>query len=58
MRGWRIVDASTEVFFLAPISCRYATFKLAQAMPGGEKLAAFTRILHRTENDILVNEVS
>jgi hypothetical protein len=36
---------------------RYSTFKLTQAMPGGEKMVAFTRILHRTQEDILVNEV-
>lgn len=31
----------------------YGTFKLAQKMPGGEKMVAFTRILHRTSDDAL-----
>jgi len=35
----------------------YATYKLAQKMPGGEKLTGFTRILHRTVPDILMEEV-
>jgi hypothetical protein len=29
----------------------YGTYKLAQTMPGGDVLAAFTRILHRSVND-------
>lgn len=36
---------------------RYGTFKLVQKMPGGETLVAFTRILHRTKPDILMDEV-
>eukprot|EP00887_Chlorella_sp_A99_P004360 scaffold15.g4360.t1 len=35
----------------------YATFKLTQAMPGGEKMVAFTRILHRSKGDVLMGEV-
>ena len=37
--------------------CRYASYKLAQQMPGGEKLTGFTRILHRTTDDPVVGEV-
>lgn len=39
--------------------CRYHTYQLATEMPGGEKLVGFTRILHRTQPDILMtsNEV-
>lgn len=29
----------------------YGTFKLAQRMPGGDKMVGFTRILHRTAHD-------
>lgn len=36
---------------------RYASYKLAQAMPGGAKLTGFTRILHRTKDDAVVGEV-
>ena len=38
---------------------RYGTYKLVQEMPGGEKLVGFTRILHRTQPDVLMttNEV-
>jgi hypothetical protein len=32
----------------------YGTYKLTQAMPGGNVLAAFTRILHRSVNDELM----
>lgn len=32
----------------------YATYKLAQQEPGGEVLAGFTRILHRTRPDELM----
>jgi hydroxyproline O-arabinosyltransferase len=32
----------------------YATYKLAQQEPGGEVLAGFTRILHRTAPDELM----
>jgi hypothetical protein len=35
----------------------YGTFKLAQKMPGGEKMVAFTRILHRTAHDALSTRV-
>ncbi|GBF92072.1 hypothetical protein Rsub_04419 [Raphidocelis subcapitata] len=35
----------------------YASYKLAQAMPGGEKLTGFTRILHRTTDDAVVGEI-
>ncbi|CAD7702596.1 unnamed protein product [Ostreobium quekettii] len=35
----------------------YATYKLAQQMDGGERMVAFTRILHRTVEDLLMNEV-
>lgn len=38
--------------------CRYATYKLVQKQPGGEKMVGFTRILHRTKDDILVSEVA
>lgn len=30
---------------------RYATYRMAQEMPGGEVLTGFTRILHRTTYD-------
>jgi len=36
---------------------RYASYKLVQQMPGGEKLTGFTRILHRTTDDAVVGEV-
>lgn len=36
---------------------RYGTYKLVQQMPGGEKLVAFTRILHRMKPDVLMDEV-
>ena len=36
---------------------RYGTYKLAQKMAGGEKLVAFTRILHRQTPDVLMDEV-
>ncbi|KIY92051.1 hypothetical protein MNEG_15912 [Monoraphidium neglectum] len=35
----------------------YASYKLVQKMPGGEKLTGFTRILHRTTDDAVVGEV-
>ncbi|PSC71378.1 hypothetical protein C2E20_5225 [Micractinium conductrix] len=35
----------------------YGTYKLAQAMPGGDKMVAFTRILHRTTDDALSNKL-
>ncbi|GFH17753.1 uncharacterized protein HaLaN_14448 [Haematococcus lacustris] len=36
---------------------RYGTYKLVQAMPGGEKLTGFTRVMHRTTDDFLMDEV-
>lgn len=36
---------------------RYGTYKLVQKQPGGEKLVAFTRILHRQKGDVLMAEV-
>ena len=35
----------------------YATYKLIQQMPGGERHVAFTRILHRTKPDQLMEEI-
>ncbi len=35
---------------------RYGTYKLVQKMPGGEGLVGFTRILHRTRPDLLMDE--
>ncbi|KAK9816540.1 hypothetical protein WJX72_001729 [[Myrmecia] bisecta] len=35
----------------------FGTYKLAQQMPGGDKLVAFTRVLHRTQPDVLMDEV-
>ena len=35
---------------------RYGTYKLVQRMPGGEGLVAFTRILHRTKPDLIMDE--
>ncbi len=35
----------------------YGTYKLVQKMPGGERLTGFTRILHGTTPDILMDEV-
>lgn len=40
-----------------PASGRYGTYKLVQKQPGGEKLVAFTRILHRQKGDVLMDEV-
>ena len=40
-----------------PGACRYGTYKAVQKMPGGQQLVAFTRILHRTTPDILMQEV-
>lgn len=36
---------------------RYGTYKLVQAMPGGEVLTGFTRILHRVHEDECMDEV-
>lgn len=33
------------------------TYELMRSMPGGQKFVAFTRILHRTKPDILINYV-
>ena len=33
------------------------SFRLAQQMPGGEKMVAITRILHRTKPDELMDEI-
>lgn len=38
-------------------ACRYGTYKLVQAMKGGEMLTGFTRILHRMTDDNLMDEV-
>ena len=38
--------------------CRYGTYKLVQKMPGGEKMVAFTRILHRQKPDVIMDEVT
>lgn len=35
----------------------YGTYKLVQAMPGGEKMTGFTRILHRMKGDELMEEI-
>lgn len=35
----------------------YGTYQLVQKMPGGEKLVAFTRILHRQQPDVLMSEI-
>lgn len=35
----------------------YGTYKLVQKQPGGGKLVAFTRILHRQKGDVLMDEV-
>ena len=45
----------TQSFHCLP--CRYGTYQKAQQLPGGERLAAFTRILHRQAPDILMDEV-
>jgi len=35
----------------------YASYQMVQKMPGGENMVAFTRILHRTVPDYLMDEV-
>lgn len=35
----------------------WATWKLVREMPGGEKMVEFTRVLHRTRDDALVEEI-
>lgn len=35
----------------------YGTFKMVQQMPGGDKMAGFTRILHRMTDDALMAEI-
>lgn len=35
----------------------YGTYKLVQQMPGGDKLTGFTRILHRSTPDELMDEI-
>jgi hypothetical protein len=35
----------------------YSTYKIMAAMPGGEQHVAFTRVLHRTKDDNLMEEV-
>ena len=37
---------------------RYGTYKMVQAAAGGAQHVAFTRILHRTQPDALMTEVS
>ncbi len=37
--------------------CRVATWKLARAQPGGEKMVYISRILHRMTNDEVMDEV-
>lgn len=39
------------------VVARYATFLLARKKPGGEKMVGFTRILHRSSEDVLIAEV-
>lgn len=38
--------------------CRYGTYQLVQKMNGGDRMVAFTRILHRTRPDRLMDEAS
>ena len=38
-------------------SLRYASYQMVQKLPGGDKMTGFTRILHRTVPDILMEEV-
>lgn len=40
------------------LDCRYGTYKLVQGSFGGDKLVGFTRILHRTQPDVLMDEAS
>ncbi len=35
----------------------YATWQLTRKMPGGERYVGFTRILHRTKPDELMDEI-
>jgi hypothetical protein len=35
----------------------YATYQLVQAQPGGDRMVGFTRILHRSKPDILMDEI-
>ena len=35
----------------------WATYNLILAMPGGERHVAFTRVLHRTKDDELMDEM-
>eukprot|EP00983_Pelagomonas_calceolata_P007924 258860-Pelagomonas_calceolata.AAC.1 len=47
---------STSNFLLCPANCRVATWKLARAMPGGEKMVYISRILHRMTPDEVMDE--
>ena len=38
-------------------AARYGTYRKVQGMPGGERLVAFTRIMHRQTPDVLMEEV-
>lgn len=50
--------APMQNLLMCHVGCRYGTYKKVQAMPGGERLVAFTRVLHRTVPDVLMQEVS
>ena len=59
LRAHTYVSTCPRSNVLMPTSShhRYATFKLAQEQQGGDKLTGFTRILHRTVPDYLMDEV-
>ena len=52
----RALHLCHKLAFVTPVY-RYGTYKLVKNMAGGEKLVAFTRILHRQTPDVLMDEV-
>ena len=57
VRAYGTVLASKSHIVAPAYSSRWGTYNVVRKMPGGEKMVAMTRVLHRTTPDEIMDEV-
>ena len=58
MASYRLLQMPDLLMPLDVVMYRYGTYQMIQKAAGGDQHVAFTRILHRSEPDILMTQVA
>ena len=58
MASYRLLQMPDLLMHLDVVMYRYGTYQMIQKAAGGDRHVAFTRILHRSEPDILMTQVA